>query len=341
MRLKVFTAPSMNEAMQQVRQQIGEDAIIVSTGKNPEGSGVTITAALDKAEPDLFTPKPANQSHALTTVQVEAEEKETPKTIMKVLTDALDDHGVPDRLASDMLRAAAFAQTEDPILALGAAIDDMFSFSPLSTQPTKNPIMLVGPPGSGKTVTLAKMTARIMLAGHSVQAISTDTVRAGGIDQLSTYMRHMKLDLDQADSPLSLEALLKKQTSPAQILIDSLAVNPYREKEMNNLAKLIEKSGAEPILVIDGGKDAVDFESTCNLFQDIGVERFILTKIDLTRRLGGTLAGAQKLGLSFCEIGTKPEIIEGLTSLNPVSLARLLLPRDLSAADGLLRDLRT
>ena len=339
MRLKVFTAPSMNEAMQQVREQIGDDAIIVSTGKGPEGIGVTITAAKDTGEMDLFTPEPANQSRALRTVETKAEAAAQPKTIMKILTDALDDHGVPDRLASDMLRVAAFAQTEDPILALGAAIDELFSFAPLPSQPMDRPIMLVGTPGSGKTVTLAKLTARIMLAGYSAQAISTDTVRAGGIDQLSTYMKRMRLGLDQADNAYSLEAVLKKQNPSSQILIDSLAVNPYREKEMHNLATLVEKSNAEPILVIDGGKDLVDFEETCTLFKDIGVERFILTKTDMTRRFGSALSAAHKLNLSFCEIGVRPEIIDGLISLNPVSLARLLLPRDMTAADGLLEDL--
>ncbi|MBF0306560.1 MAG: GTP-binding protein, partial [Alphaproteobacteria bacterium] len=47
MRLKSYTAPSMAEAMHLVRQELGEDAIIVSTQRAVGGKGVRITAALE------------------------------------------------------------------------------------------------------------------------------------------------------------------------------------------------------------------------------------------------------------------------------------------------------
>ncbi len=49
MRLKTFTAPTMAKAMDQVRRELGEDAIIVSTRSGTGGRGVSITAALEEA----------------------------------------------------------------------------------------------------------------------------------------------------------------------------------------------------------------------------------------------------------------------------------------------------
>ena len=49
MRLKTFTAPSMPEAMRLVRDQLGPDAIIVSSQPADKGKGVIVTAAIEQA----------------------------------------------------------------------------------------------------------------------------------------------------------------------------------------------------------------------------------------------------------------------------------------------------
>ena len=48
MRLKSFTAKSMRDAMQMVREALGEDAIIVATREENGGSSVRVTAAVEK-----------------------------------------------------------------------------------------------------------------------------------------------------------------------------------------------------------------------------------------------------------------------------------------------------
>ena len=48
MRLKSFTAKTMKEAMQMVRDELGENAVIVATRE--ESGGVRVTAALEQEE---------------------------------------------------------------------------------------------------------------------------------------------------------------------------------------------------------------------------------------------------------------------------------------------------
>ena len=48
MKVMRFTAPTMAQAMRQVRQSLGPDAVILSTGRL-SGGGVEISAAVDKA----------------------------------------------------------------------------------------------------------------------------------------------------------------------------------------------------------------------------------------------------------------------------------------------------
>src|ERR671916_2874879 len=54
MRLKLFRAPRMAEAMAQVRAGLGEDAVIL--GSRRVAGGVEVTAALDVLDPVLIRP---------------------------------------------------------------------------------------------------------------------------------------------------------------------------------------------------------------------------------------------------------------------------------------------
>jgi flagellar biosynthesis protein FlhF len=52
MRLKSYNAPTMAEAMRLVREELGDNAIIVSTQRSSDGQGVRITAALEDPSDD-------------------------------------------------------------------------------------------------------------------------------------------------------------------------------------------------------------------------------------------------------------------------------------------------
>jgi flagellar biosynthesis protein FlhF len=51
-----------------------------------------------------------------------------------------------------------------------------------------------------------------------------------------------------------------------------------------------------------------------------------VTRRDMVHRLGSVLGAAEASGLGFCGAGTASDVAKGLTPLNPVALARLLLP---------------
>ena len=318
MRLKVYTAKNMQEARQLVKEQMGDQAIIVSTGKGPDGRGVTITAAIEQDNNAFFT----STGTALTAI----EGGEIHVSLLETISQALEKHGVPEKLSSKILKTVACLETTNAVMALAGALDEIFNFSPLMENLFKEPLMLVGPPGSGKTVSLAKLAAKLMLSGYSTQVISTDTVRAGGLDQLQTYTSKMNMSMDQASTPLELELKLRHKTSNTQILIDSLGVNPFNPHDMEDLEALIMKADVEPVLVLAAGGDLVDTQEITEAFVSVGVKRLLVTRIDMPRRLGSILSAVYENDITFCDIGIRPEIIEGMTQINPVSLARLILP---------------
>jgi flagellar biosynthesis protein FlhF len=330
MRLKSFTASTMKEAMEMVRWELGEDAVIVSTRQGRGyGGGVRITAAVE--EPDW--------DEGLTGGRGGAEpDSATPSPGPAALRRALEDHGTPPPIVERLVTAARVAGIEDPTLALAAALDDGFRFAPLPKRPDR-PLMVVGPPGAGKTITVAKLAARAALARESVRVITTDTVRAGGVEQLAAFTRLMNVDLCAADGVQELGQAVGERNVGDLVLIDSAGTNPFAEADMEALAALIRAAGAEPVLVLAAGGDVLDSAEIAQAFAAIGATRILVTRLDMARRLGGLLAAADAGRLRFCDVSIDASVGKGLSPINPVSLARLLLPEAApSAAERSLKE---
>jgi len=320
MRLKTFTAPTMRDAMRLVREQLGDDAIIVSSHPADKGKGVRVTAAIE--------PPPEPAVPAAATPDVDPIER---------ITESLSQHGTPGPVAERLLAgvAKALSRTADPIVALGAALDTAFAFAPLGAlEPARRggrPIMLVGPPAVGKTVTVAKLAARAVLARKPLLLVTTDTQRAGAVDQLAAFARVLKVELVQAASPQELRAKVRDATDRA-VLIDSAGANPFDTAEMQALAAAADAVHAEPVVLIPAGLDVAESAEIAEAFANAGAGRMIATRVDLARRLGGILSAAQAGKFAFAEMSVTPQIAHGLSALNPVALARLLLPRAALAA---------
>lgn len=317
MRLKTYSAPTMSEAMELVRLEMGDDAVIVSTQKGADGQGARVVAAIEELPID----------EAAICERPEDEKIDVVATIRQALTY----HGAPSRLIDRLVDAADDLNEEDPIIAFAGAVDASFVFEPLAEPNEGRLTMLVGPPGVGKTITTAKLAARAALSSQPVEVITTDTRRAGGVEQLEAFTRILDLNLKTADTVKELGEVVKalrgsNGASSAQIIIDTQGTNPFSDTEMDHLKELIKVSGAEPVLVLAAGGDAFEMADTAASFAAIGVKRLLLTRLDIARRLGGILAAADAARMAFCNVSITPHVSDGLSPINPVSLARLIMP---------------
>ena len=114
--------------------------------------------------------------------------------------------------------------------------------------------------------------------------------------------------------------------SDAPVLIDSHGCNPFDKQEMAHLASLVRCAEAENILVLAAGGDALETAEIAREFASIGATRLVITRLDMTRRLGSILAAADAGRLSLSDVSITPGVAEGINPINPVSLARLIMP---------------
>jgi len=304
MRLRTFSAATVAEAMRLVREELGPDAVIIET--EPSAAGCLVTAALE-TEADLrYGPGLENAYDPL-----------------EAIADALAAHGVPPPLAQRLADAAIDRLDDNPTAALANALRLHFRFEPIELAGAER-ILLVGPPGAGKTVTAAKLAARHVLMGRLLRLVSADAIRAGGVEQLAALTQLMGLPLASVEGPAQLARHMTG--APGPVIIDSHGFNPYRAAERQEIVALARAARAEPVLVLPAGMDLAETAETASSCAELGCRRLIVTRLDLTRRLGSLLAAAEAGGYAFAEVGVAPDIADGLCPLTPLGLARLLLP---------------
>lgn len=310
----------MEEARRRVRDALGPDAVIVAAGDSDDGRDSYITAAVANDEADFDG---AGFEDIEAAARREIDDAGDPTA---AIAAALETHGVPKSLADQLILALRPLGMDgvDPLIALSAAFDDRYRFAPLSERLGPRPLMLVGPAGGGKTLTLAKLAAQATLRGSKPRLATLDGGRAGGIEQLAGLVRLLDVTPQVAATEEQL-ALFAKEAAGGAVLIDSAAVNPFDRAAMECLASFAEAAGAEPVLVVAGGGDREEMADIGALFADIGVSRVIASRLDATRRFGGVLAAADAGALRFADAGIAPHVGDGLIPLNPVALARILL----------------
>lgn len=313
MRLKSFTAPNINQAMAMIRAEMGEDAIIVSTQKEAANGSVRVTAAIER---DGDGHLPAGRSH-------EAGDMDT----LDIVHETLMYHHTPPQLLERLLSVALNFEADDTVLALAGALDAEFGFAPLNHSPGAKPWLMVGPPGTGKTVCAVKLAARALLSDQKATLITTDVARTGAVDQIKGYARLLNLGLDVADGAPALAKITASRDGDGVIVIDTTGVNPFVEDDLEALSQLAEAAGAEPVLVMAAGGDASDAAEIAEAFSVLGCQRLMVTRIDMAHRLGGILAIADATRIRLGNISCGPHIGDGLSPINPVALARLLIAR--------------
>lgn len=296
-----------------VREELGEEAIIVSTQRAAGGKGVRITAALE----------PTDVEEALGEMLAEA--MRTPAA--EVVRDHLNEHGVPARLVDRLVNVVQSGGIADAQQACAHALESAFAFAPLPDHGAPRPFMLVGPPGTGKSMVVAKLAARSALRNRRVGVITTDNIRAGATEQLAAFTRILEIDLIPARGPETLRRAVEQTYGHFDIVfIDSPGLNPFKLTDMEYLAALTEAGNCEPILVMAAGGDPTEAAEIAESFVQAGATRLLATRLDTTRRLGAIISAADAGPLMFCDISATPHVVNGVAAITAIAMARMIIP---------------
>ena len=316
MRLKVYQAPNIGAAMAMVRDELGPDALILAN--RAVDGGVELTAAQEYSESE--TAAPQNVSPIKWPSYSPPSSVPAPNQIARSVT--LQWHGIPAALA------ARFEQGD-----LATAIGAELRFGALPCRSGEPPLLLVGPPGAGKTLTAARLATRLKLSGQTSMVITCDDRRAGAAEQLAAFTRLLGLNLIVADTPKQLARAVARRIASEPVIIDMPGLNPSDPQDQDYLRECQTAVDAKIALVLPAGLDPTEAAELATSFKELGATLLIATRLDLSRRLGGLLAAADT-GLAFTDAGISAAVADGLIKITPEFIADRLSYARAAEANG-------
>lgn len=175
-------------------------------------------------------------------------------------------------------------------------------------------ILFLGPNGAGKTTSIAKLTWLLQSKGMKVIWAASDTFRAASIEQLEKHAKKLNVRVIKHQYGADPAAVAFDAVKAAQgkridvVLIDSAGRQETNSNLMGELQKIVRV--VQPDLRLYVG-EAFTGQSLLQQAKEydkiVGVDAFILTKIDCDAKGGTTISLLYKLGKPILFVGVGQE----------------------------------
>ncbi len=146
-------------------------------------------------------------------------------------------------------------------------------------------VVFLGPPGVGKTTTLAKMVARLKRrTRRPLVLLSTDVYRIGAMDQLYIYGDLMGVPVEAIRSKKDLQRVYKAYPKGALFLVDTTGRSHSDDQGLMEIKILVDDMAREmqAFLLLDAGKKQKDLLEEIKGFSLFPFQSLIWTKMDET-----------------------------------------------------------
>jgi flagellar biosynthesis protein FlhF len=321
MYFKRYRSDSVQGALGRARAELGPEALVLSVSMVPRSSWrgwlgsreVEVTAAAERGGSD-GRPEEVSRRPPATA------DKSTPDVIARLRATGLDQDlatEVANALPVWRRRAAGLSSLR------GALADRLVTLAAGADEP--EPIeVFVGPPGVGKTTTIAKIAAQDRARhGPRITLISADGYRVGAVEQLRQYADVIGAPFVAARSGAELDRALC--TTPVPVLVDTAGRSPRDRSARELLYSLREHGGLRTHLVIAAGTKSRDVERIFDDYQFARPDRVLLTKLDETESLSPLVHVLRERRLPISYICAGQRVPEDVEPATPPVLAACVL----------------
>ena len=362
MKIIRHTAPDIRQALRAVREQLGEEAVILSSRRSAQG--VEITAAVDfdagrleaAAVPAVpAAPPPAAEATALDMgselkslrriletqlAQLAWNERARRHPVHAELLRELTEIGIGQDLADHLIGQlpAEVDLARGRRLALGGLSQYLLVTGDRWLEDGGR-IAFVGATGVGKTTMLAKLAVRWILrhGPKELALVASDTVRIGAQDQMLALGQLLGVPVHVPERFEALPELLARLGGHRLVLIDTPGTSVRDAQLTARLAVLAECAAQiESALVLAASTQAGALEETVKRFSPLKPASCLLTKLDEAASLGGAISALirARLPVSYVSEGQRvPEDLCPARALELITQAVRLAQSSGAAAD--------
>jgi flagellar biosynthesis protein FlhF len=365
MRIERFEGRTMSEAVAKVRRKLGPDAILLHTGVARRGGMlglfgrkvVEIIATRDAraiVRGPLASPAPSRRP--------DAEHRQLEQRLgrmQKALDNLLKQR---DRTASTRELAPALGEIYQQLVngdvtaeladALMRRLED-----DLSSEQLKDPtavrerlrtyiarligsgspialrdgeltrIAMVGPTGTGKTTTVAKIAAHFRLReSKRVALITCDTYRIAAVEQLQRYAQLLGVPCRAVHTPADVRRAVADFGEFDLLIMDTMGRSHRHDRHINELREFVDAlQPHETHLLLSMTGRTRNLAAVVQSFDRLAISRVIFSKADESGAFGLILSIVAGMGKGVSYITTGQEVPDDIEVGRPSRIARLIL----------------
>ena len=347
MQVKKYRARTIKEAIAMVKNGMGPEAMILSTKKlgNEGQEGLFEIAALPGADGSSqaeLNPLGEVKSELMTIREMIYLLNASTSTLERTLLNPaliglyaqLIRSGLKDQYARLFIeKAGALNGVEAPS---SKRILDSTMREIMQVIEVKDPFRVsnsrqivaafIGTTGVGKTTTIAKLAAQLMLkAGKKVGLVSIDNYRIGAMEQLKTYAHILGIPCFPAFTRKDLLSALRRMERNDVVLIDTAGQSHYDKARIEELRKMMTDDLAiSTHLLLSVATTESEMNQTALNFSPLKFESYVFTKIDEAERCGSVINQVMKLPAPISYITTGQNVPEDIEKAEKRRILQLL-----------------
>ena len=256
------------------------------------------------------------------------------------LLDLLVNAGISHRMAMPLAERIAAENLDSPKMApvaLSKAIsEEIRCIEPLevASQQSMTGVTrvasLVGPPGVGKTTTIAKIATRAALLNHRrVALVGADLMRIGAGQQLQAVADALELPCEIAGTAAGLQAAVRKFVGRVDlVLIDSGGTVPRQKDRLENMRSMLASVNAEVHLLLNADLRQLELTRLLNSYASFRPRSISFSKLDQTIAFGGVYEAIKLSGLPAMYLTAGQRIPDDIEQSSATRLAALVMGID-------------
>ncbi len=190
-------------------------------------------------------------------------------------------------------------------------------------------VAFVGPTGSGKTTTLAKLAALYTLNKKmNVSLMTADTYRIAAIEQIRTFADIVRIGLHVVFGPDEVAGALASCENDDVVFVDTAGRSRKNARHMDDLRKLLESlKPHQTHLVLSATTKDSDLGETTERYRDLGITHLLFAKLDETARLGNILNTVKATGIPVSYFATGQSVPDDIELANTTRFVQRLWER--------------